>query len=89
MHDRSEHRPMLENAMKNTLTMMYDIFGDDAFSAEMVFAKLDYSESHMSATLHQLTWLNILECSKGEGKRLSYQFLVNPTDHPEYFEEAA
>lgn len=89
MRDRSEHRPMLENAMKTTLTMMYDIFGDDAFSAEMVFAKLDYSESHMSATLHQLTWLNILECSKGEGKRLSYQFLVNPTDHPEYFEEAA
>ncbi len=89
MQDLTNYEIRLEGAMKNTLTLMYDLFGEDAFSAEMAIAKLDYNESHMSATLHQLTWLKILDCSKGENNRYSYQFIVNPTDNPECFESAA
>ena len=89
MHDLSEHEIVLEDSLKNTLTMLYDIFGEDAFSIEMVAAKLDYSESHMSATLHQLAWLKILDSSDKDGRKRSYQLLVNPTDNPELFKAEA
>ena len=69
--------------------MLYDIFGEDAFSIEMVAAKLDYSESHMSATLHQLAWLKILDSSDKDGRKRCYQLLVNPTDNPELFKAEA
>lgn len=89
MHDLSEHEIVLEDSLKNTLTMLYDIFGEDAFSIEMVAAKLDYSESHMSATLHQLAWLKILDSSDKDGRKRCYQLLVNPTDNPELFKAEA
>ncbi len=87
--DLADYEGRMEDGMKNTLRLMYELFGEDAFSAEMAIAKLDYSESHISTTLHQLTWLKILNCSKDENRRNSYQFNVNPTDNPEYFEGAA
>lgn len=89
MHDLSEHEIVLEDSLKNTLTMLYDIFGEDAFSIEMVAAKLDYSESHMSATLHQLAWMKILDSADKGGKKRCYQLLVNPTDNPELFKAEA
>ena len=89
MRNLSEHEIVLEDSMKNTLTMLYDIFGEDAFSVEMVVAKLDYSESHMSATLHQLAWLKILDSFDEADRKRFYHFLVNPTDNPELFKGEA
>ena len=54
---------------------MYETFGDETFSLEMVVATLDYSSSTASAYLHQFTLLRILDCRK-EDVNL-YQFLVN------------
>ena len=66
---------------------MYDSFGEDAFSLEMVVATLDYSSSTASAYLHQFTLLRILDCRKEDVNM--YQFLVNPKEHPEVFEDVA
>jgi hypothetical protein len=52
-----------------------------------VVATLDYSSSTASAYLHQFTLLKILDCRKEDVNM--YQFLVNPTEHPEIFEETA
>ena len=81
--------PELLNSQKTALTAMYDLFGEDAFSAEMLIANLDYSSAHASGILHQFTWLKMLSCSKGENNRMSYQFIVNPEDNPECFVDAA
>ena len=88
-HTFDDFKMKIDGAMKNTVTMLYDIFGEDAFSVEMAVAKLDYSESHMCATLHQLSLMKILEGTRTEGNRLSYQLLVNPSDNPELFDSAA
>lgn len=72
---------------KRFITEMYETFGDDVFSTEMVIATLDYSGAHVSAYLHQFTLLRILDCRKEDVYR--YQFLINPEEHPEYFEPAA
>ena len=77
--------PKLRKAQKEAVTEMYEIFGDDFFSKEMVIASLDYTAPHASATLHQLTLLRILDCRKEDV--LWYQFLVNPVEHPECFAE--
>ena len=66
---------------------MYDNFGNGTFSQEMVIATLDYARSHVSAILHQFTLIRILDCRKEDVYR--YQFLVNPEDHPECFEDVA
>lgn len=68
---------------------MYKLFGKGLFSTEMVAAELDYSECYLRATMHRLTWLNVLDCIKENGKISSYQFLVTPRDHPECFGTAA
>ena len=78
---------MLDNGQKKRAKLMYDTFGEDTFSLEMVVATLDYSSSTASAYLHQFTLLRILDCRK-EDVNL-YQFLVNPKEHPEVFEEIA
>lgn len=80
--DKSDSR--LEDSIKNTISTMYDIFGDSEFSQDMVVAKLDYSSGHISACLHKFTWLKILDCKKDNNKK-SYQFIINPTDNPECF----
>lgn len=87
-HDLDTSHRQMEDTMKNTLSTLYDIFGDDAFSVEMVIAKLDYSSSHVSTCLHQFTWLKILDCKKNEDRTFTYQFLVNPKDNPECFSAA-
>lgn len=87
-HDSDTSHRQMENTMKNTLSALYDIFGDDAFSVEMVIAKLDYSSSHVSTCLHQFTWLKFLDCKKNEDRTLTYKFLVNPKDNPECFSAA-
>ena len=77
----------LSKGQKRFITEMYETFGDDVFSTEMVIAALDYSGAHVSAYLHQFTLLKILDCRKEDVYR--YQFLINPEEHPEYFEPAA
>ena len=77
----------LSKGQKRFITEMYESFGDDVFSTEMVIATLDYSGAHVSAYLHQFTLLRILDCRKEDVYR--YQFLINPEEHPEYFEPAA
>ena len=77
----------LDSGQKKRAKLMYDSFGDETFSLEMVVATLDYSSSTASAYLHQFTLLRILDCRK-EDVNL-YQFLVNPREHPEVFEDAA
>ena len=78
---------MLEPGQKKRAKMMYDAFGNGSFSLGMVVATLDYSSSTASAYLHQFTLLRILDCRKEDVNM--YQFLVNPTEHPEIFEETA
>lgn len=78
---------LLSKGQKRFITEMYESFGDDVFSTEMVIATLDYSGAHVSAYLHQFTLLKILDCRKEDVYR--YQFLINPEEHPEYFEPAA
>lgn len=77
----------LSKGQKRFITEMYETFGDDVFSTEMVIATLDYSGAHVSAYLHQFTLFKILDCRKEDVYR--YQFLINPEEHPEYFEPAA
>lgn len=79
----------LNDSQKKTLSALYDFFGEDMFSAEMVVAKLDYSSSHISGILHQFTWLRLLDCTVNDDHTNVYQFCVNPTDNPECFEAAA
>ncbi len=86
LHDLSEYSKPLLESQKNALKAMYDIFGEDVFSSEMVIAQLDYSSAQASGILHQFTWMKILGCTKGDNNRMSYQFMVNPTDNPEYFD---
>ncbi len=77
----------LSKSQRRFITEMYELFGDDVFSTEMAIATLDYSDSHISAYLHQFTLLKILDCRKEDVYR--YQFLVNPEQNPEYFDIAA
>lgn len=77
----------LSKSQRKFITEMYELFGDDVFSTEMAIATLDYSDSHISAYLHQFTLLRILDCRKEDVYR--YQFLVNPEQNPEYFDIAA
>ena len=79
----------LRSAQKATLSLLYDLFGDGAFSAEMAIANLDYSSAHVSGILHQFTWLKLLDCTMDEGNSYRYQLNVNPTDNPECFIKAA
>ena len=78
---------MLDTGQKKRAKMMYDAFGEGSFSLGMVVATLDYSSSTASAYLHQFTLLRILDCRKETVNM--YQFLVNPTEHPEVFEGIA
>ena len=77
----------LSKGQKRFITEMYESFGDDVFSTEMVIATLDYSGAHVSAYLHQFTLLKILDCRKEDVYR--YQFLINPEEHLTDFDPAA
>ena len=75
---------LLDSGQKRRARKLYDLFGESAFSIDMVVATMDYSSSTASGYLHQFTLLRILEC-----KKKMYQFLVNPKEHPEVFEDVA
>ncbi len=77
----------LSKGQRRFITEMYENFGDDVFSSEMVVATLDYSGTHIKAWLHQFTLLRILDCRKEDVFR--YQFLINPEENPEYFDIVA
>lgn len=79
--------PVLSKAQKRIITDLYDSFGEETFSIEMVVATLDYSGAHASAVLHQFTLLRLIDCQTGEFNQ--YQFLINPQDNPECFAQAA
>ena len=79
--------PVLSKAQKRIITDLYESFGEETFSIEMVVATLDYSGAHASAVLHQFTLLRLIDCQTGEFNQ--YQFLVNPQDNPECFAPAA
>ena len=79
--------PELSKGQKKIITEMYEIFGNEVFSTEMVIATLDYSGGHISACLHQFTLLRILDCQKDDVYH--YRFLITPEEHPEYFDIAA
>ena len=79
--------PELSKGQKRIVTEMYESFGEEIFSVEMVVTTLEYRSPKICAYLHQLTLLRILECRKGEVYR--YQFLINPEEHPECFDIAA
>lgn len=79
--------PILSKKQKEVATEMYECFGNEIFSAEMVVATLDYSDSHATAYLHKFTLLRILDRKKEDGNK--YQFLVNPEEHPQLFTNVA
>ena len=87
MRDAQPRLSMLDPVQKMRVRQMYDKFGDETFSLEMVVATLDYSSNKASACLHQFTLLRILDCRKED--QLLYQFIVNPKENPEIFSEAA
>ena len=79
--------PPLSKGQRKFITEMYENFGGETFSVEMVVATLDYSDAHISAYLHQFTLLRILDCEKDGVNR--YQFLITPEEYPECFDLAA
>ena len=79
----------LLNSQKNTLSILYDLFGEDSFSAEMAIANLDYSSAHICGILHKFTWMKLLDCTVNDDNTYRYQLNVNPIDNPEYFGEVA
>lgn len=80
--------PLSDN-QKEIISAMYQNFGAETFSSEMVVATLDYAHSHVSAVLHQFTLMKILTCSNDSNNKYFYQFLVNPQENPECFVEVA
>lgn len=89
MTELASSKQRLQAEHKNTLSLLYKLFGDEVFSAEMVVAQLDYSSGRVSGILHQFTWMKLLHCTSNVDHINFYQFCVNPTDNPEYFEAAA
>ena len=73
---------------KKAITAIYEAFGDEHFSSEMIIATLNYSSSYTYASLHKLTLMRILDQKSTENGN-KYQLLVNPDEHPEYFDIAA
>lgn len=85
MRTKKPGLPKLRQSQKEAVTEIYEAFGTDAFSREMIIATLDYSGPKASATLHELMLLRIVNCRKEDV--LMYQLLVNPTEYPECFVE--
>ena len=81
-------RNRMTRHQKKFITELYESFGTESFSREMLTATLDYSGTNVSAYLHKFTLLRILDCQK-DGLLYLYQLRVNPEDHPECFDIAA
>ena len=80
---------MLNSNQRMRVRQMYETFGDELFSHEMLVTTLDYKGSTASACLHQFTLLRILDCRKGDMKMNLYKFRINPNEHPEFFGDVA
>ena len=78
---------LLSKFQKKLVRELYDSFGQESFSREMLCATLDYDGPHISAYLHRFTLMRILDCSKGDV--YSYRLLVTPVENPECFDTAA
>ena len=89
LHDVRPGPPMLFPTQKEVASAIYQSFGDETFSSEMVVATLDYTHAHVSAVLHTFTLLKILNCNCDGEDRYTYNFLVNPRENPECFAETA
>ena len=89
LHDVRPGPPMLFPTQKEVATAIYQSFGDETFSSEMVVATLDYTHAHVSAVLHTFTLLKVLNCNCDGEDRYTYNFLVNPRENPECFAESA
>lgn len=89
MHSLEELPPQLAQHEKEFLALMFEVFGDDAFSADMVTAELDYSNTHACTLLHKLRLMRILNTAPAKGNKIAYQLTVNPTDNPELFGKPA
>lgn len=87
LHKAKEGPVTLSNAQKKMITEIYESFGEESFSTEMVVATLDYTSPHVSAYLHKFTLLKILDCWKEHVNK--YQFLISPKEYPEYFIQVA
>ncbi len=81
--------PKLKAKQKEVASLIYNSFGDEEFSSDMVIATLDYTKPHACAILHQFTLLKVLQCSTDSPDKFTYQFLVNPREHPECFSDVA
>jgi len=88
-HELKKESPALSKTQKRFITDLYDSFGGDTFSIEMIVATLDYSSPHASAALHQFTLMRLVDCRTDDSNQFQYQFLITPQDHPECFELAA
>ena len=85
-------RIRINNWQRSFSRALYEAFGQDSFTREMIVSTLDYSESATKATLHTFTLLGILDRSEvADAPKLtfSYQFRVTPAEHPEVFEHVA
>ena len=89
VHSLEELPPQLAQHEKDFLALMFEVFGDDAFSADMVTAELDYSNTHACSLLHKFRLMRILNTAPAKGNKISYQLTVNPTDNPELFGKTA
>ena len=77
----------LDQSQKSMATRLYETFGHESFTSEMIVATLDYSSTRAHATLHTFTLMGILDCTQGDA--FTYRFLVTPEEHPECFAPAA
>ena len=80
--------PQLKPMQKKTVSDIYEAFGDQEFSAEMIIATLNYSTSFTYASLHKLTLLRILDQRSIDDVN-HYQLRVNPEQNPECFDVVA
>lgn len=81
-------RKYMSRHQKKFISDVYESFGTESFSREMIIANLDYSGTNVSAYLHKFTLMRIMNCRRN-GLLFQYQLLVNPKDHPECFADAA
>lgn len=79
----------LKDDQKDTLQLLYDLFGEDSFSTEMVVSRLDYSEGQASGILQQFTLLRLLDSTSRADNKDFYKLCENPTDNPECFKRTA
>lgn len=91
LRDLDQSLPRLDASQKAQITRIFNTFGEEEFSQDMVISSFDYSRNHASALLHNFTLIGILECLKAENGAGTwmYRIRVTPEKHPECFVKAA